>query len=162
MLIFSHIGCTWLGVCGCTSSNFLVFNIIGVDIKILIMTGNQTWVSQSGTTRIPSSLSCFTFENTFGMDEIGENAWNLKSDQSIVNASIYIAPGSRLIAAYFPDCVLILVANRSTFGLKHKYFNSRFKSFNLSIYSVSTWFDWDSLSATVFSFPEMWANERQF
>ena len=93
MLIFFHIGCTWLGVCGSTISDFLKFNKIGVDTNILSMAGYQTLVGQTGTTLMPSALFCFTFERNRGMIEIGGNAWNFKSDQSILKASIYIALG---------------------------------------------------------------------
>ena len=37
------------------------------------MAGYQTWVSQNGTTIIPSALSCFIVERTLGMTEIGGN-----------------------------------------------------------------------------------------
>ena len=73
-----------------------------------------------------------------------------------------IAPRSGLNAAYLPNCVLIFVAKRSVSGLKHKCSNARFKNFDWSTHSVSTWLDRDSLSATVFSFPGMWAAERWF
>ena len=68
------------------------------------------------------------------MTEIGGNVQTVQSDQSILNASIYIAPRSDLNAAFFPNCVLILVANRSISGLKHKCSNSRFKNFDWSIH----------------------------
>ena len=126
------------------------------------MTGYQTWIGRKGTTMIPSALSCFTFARTPGMTKIGGNAENFNSDQSILNASMYIVPGSSLNAACLPNCVLILVAKRSISGLTHKCSNARFKKFDRSIHSVSTWFYLDSLSATVFSFPGIWAAERWF
>ena len=55
-----------------------------------------------------------------------------------------------------PNSVLILVVNRSIYGLRHKCSNPRFKKINWSIHSVSARFDRDSLSATVFSFAGMW------
>ena len=74
ILIFFHIGCTWLGVCGSTSSDFLEFNKIGIDYNILSVDGYQTWVRQYGTAIIPSALSCFTSERNLGMTEIRGNA----------------------------------------------------------------------------------------
>ena len=71
MLIFLHIGCTWLGFCDSKSSDFLEFSKIGVDNNILSMTGYQTWVGQIGTIIIiPSVLSWFTFEKILGMTDI--------------------------------------------------------------------------------------------
>ena len=120
------------------SSDFLEFNKIGVDTNILSMTRYQTWVGQKVTTIIPSALSYFSLKRTLGTTEIEGNAENFKSDQSIQNVSIYIAPESGLNAAYLPNCVLILVAKRSISGLKHKCFNARFKTFDWSIHSGST------------------------
>ena len=74
MFTFSLMGCTWLAVCGSTSSDFLESNKIGVGTNIWNMTKYQTWVFQNGTTIIRSALSCFTFKRTLGMTEIGRNA----------------------------------------------------------------------------------------
>ena len=84
---FFQIECTWLGVCGSTSSDFLEFNKIGVDANIWSMIGYQTWIGQNVTTIIPFILNCFTFERALGMTEIGGNAQNVKWAQSILNAS---------------------------------------------------------------------------
>lgn len=62
------------------------------------------------TSRIP-------FESTLGMTEIWENTKTFKSDKSILNVSIYIEPGSGQNAAYLPNCLLILVTNKSIPGL---------------------------------------------
>ena len=113
-------------------------------------------VSQNGTNIMPSLRSCLTFERILTMTKIGQNAKKFKWDQSILNTSIYVAPGSSLNAPKFSNSALILVVNKSISGLRHKCSNVRFKKINWIIHSVSTWFDRDSLSATVFSFPGMW------
>ena len=74
ILIIFHIGCTWLGGCGSTNSDFLEFNRIEVDYNILSFSGYQTRVRQYGTITIPSAITRFTSERTLGMTEIRENA----------------------------------------------------------------------------------------
>ena len=80
-------------------------------------------VSQNGTNIMPSLLSCLTFERILTMTKIGENAKKFKWDQSILNTSIYVAPGSSLNAPKLSNSALILVVNKSISGLRHKCSN---------------------------------------
>ena len=114
------------------------------------------------TTIIPSAISSLNFEITLSMTEIRGNPKNFKLGRLIPNASIYIAAGSDLNAAYLSNCALALSANKSISGLKHKCSYARFKNFDWSIHSVSTGFGGDFLSVTVFSCSRMRAAGRGF
>ena len=157
-----HSGFVWLTLCGSTSNDFVEFNKVGVDTIIVSIARYQTWVGQSGTTSIPSALSCFTFEKALGMTKIG---WMLKTlnDTSQFLMHLYILPLDP--AEMLHICLnfaLILVINKSISGLKYTFSNSRFKNFEWGIHSVSTRLDRDFFSGTVFSFPGMQAAKRWF
>ena len=91
--------------------------IRGIWVSILPNLGNQVWVVQYGTTtNTDSTLSLIILCNILLIIEKGGNIKQSSSDQSSVNASIFIAKGSGFHDTYSGNWLLRWEANRPIFG----------------------------------------------